>query len=252
MTTFQREELEGHVVVWIARISQVIDSLASLDRCLDPQDRARAARFHFVEDRARFTLGRALIRQSVGAYLDLEPEAIELSYTDLDQPGLKNDANLHFSISHSHELVAVVLTAHARVGLDVEWMQTNSDLDDLANRIMSATEIETFQKLPPAEKCDAFFRVWTRKEAYLKALGEGISEGLQEISVSLDAGEISSVEDTRDRTSSPAWRLQSLPVPPEYQACLACDNPNKSLQFNWVSVDKGEVVPARGHNSPFD
>ena len=242
MTLRTREHLAGHIVVWMARISQAQDFLAYLDPCLDARDRERAARFHFLEDRARFVLGRGLLRKCVGHYLQQPPETIELSYTDRDRPVLAHDETLQFSISHAHDLVAVALTADARIGIDLEYVKSTPDLPELAERILSAKDLQAFQALCGNEALAAFFRVWTRKEAYLKARGEGIAEALQQTSVSMGPEEISSLTDDRDNSASTDWRLVSLPVPEGYMGNIACDNANKRLQFCPVRVDKGEVV----------
>ena len=244
MTPRTREHLAGHIVVWMARISQAQDSLPDLQPCLDPRDRERVARFRFSEDRARFTLGRGLLRKCVGEYLHQQPETIVLAYTNRNRPVLAQDDSIQFSISHTHDLVAVALTADARIGIDLEHIHPTPDLPELAERILSAQDLKTFQSLPRDEALTAFFRVWTRKEAYLKARGEGITEGLQEISVSLGPEEISSVADTRDESAATTWRLLSLPVPEGYMGSIACDDAEKSLHFREVRVDKGEVVPA--------
>src|SRR5471030_1857148 len=118
-----REHLAGHMIVWIAQVSRARDSLSFLEPCLDVRDRERAARFRFPEDRARFVLGRGLLRKCLGHYLQLTPEMIELAYSDRGRPVLPHDETVQFSIAHTHDLVAVALTADARVGIDLEWMQ---------------------------------------------------------------------------------------------------------------------------------
>jgi 4'-phosphopantetheinyl transferase len=247
MTLRTREHLAGHIVVWMARISQAQESLADLEPCLDLRDRERAARFRFPEDRARFTLGRGLLRKCLGEYLQQTPETIELAYTDRERPVLAQDDGIQFSISHTHDLVAVAVTADARIGLDLEYVQTYPDLAEMARQILSEKDLRTFAALPRNEALIAFFRVWTRKEAYLKARGEGIAEALQDISVSLGPEETSSITDKRDGAAAQRWRLLSLPVPEKYMGSIACDDAQKRLQFCAVRVDKGVVVPDTGY-----
>jgi len=242
MTQPHREHLTGHIVVWMARISQAQDSLPDLDPCLDPRDRERAARFRFPEDRARFALGRGLLRICLGEYLRQKPETVELSYTDRDRPVLAHAETIQFSISHTHDLVAVALTADACIGIDLEYVKSTADLPELAERILSTRDLKVFQTLSPDEALSAFFRVWTRKEAYLKATGEGITEALQQISVSMGPEEISSVIDDRDISTAQDWRLLGLPVPAGYMGHVACNQPHKLLQFCPIRVDKGGVV----------
>jgi len=237
-----RENLAGNMIVWITQISQAHDSLTYLEPCLDNRDRERAARFHFPEDRARFVLGRALARKCLGRYLNQMPESIALAYTDRDRPVLAHDETIQFSISHARDLVAVAVTANARIGIDLEWAQRSLDFPELAKRIFSGEDLRTFQAFPEHETPAAFFRAWTRKEAYLKARGEGISEGLRQISVSFSPEEISSIHDSRDASTSRNWRLLALPVPADYAGNLACDDVGKRLECNFVRFNKSELT----------
>jgi len=238
----RREHLAGTIVVWIAHVSQARDSLIHLESCLDHRDRERAARFHFADDRARFILGRGLLKKCLGFYLEQKPATIELAYTDLGRPILPHDEDIHFSISHTQDLVALALTSGARIGIDLEYTQSHVDLIELAGRIFSEDDLKLFQALPNGEKPGAFYRVWTRKEAYLKARGEGIAEGLQLISVSLGAEETASVIDSRDESAADAWRLRALPLPEGYVGNLACDDMNRHLEFAFFKLERDKVI----------
>jgi 4'-phosphopantetheinyl transferase len=237
-----REHLAGHVLAWITLVSKARDSLIFLEPCLDGRDRERAARFRFPEDRARFVLGRGLARKCLGRYLRQPPETIEFAYTDRGRPFLAWDEAVQFSISHTHDLVAIAVTVGARVGIDLEYVQTRPDVLEVAKQIFSEKDLQTFQALPRGEMRPAFFRAWTRKEAYLKARGEGIAEGLRQISVSFGPEEISAITDARDESAAPAWRLLSLPVPADYMGAVACDDAGKRLECSFVHFDKSEIV----------
>jgi 4'-phosphopantetheinyl transferase len=230
------------MVVWIAHVSKALDSLVFLEPCLDGRDRERAARFRFSEDRARFVLGRGLLRKCLGRYLQQTPETIELATTDRGRPVLPHDETVQFSISHTHDLVAVALTTDAQIGIDLEFIKLPSDLPGLAKRIFSEEDFQAFQALPDRETLAAFFRVWTRKEAYLKARGEGIAEGLRQISVSLGPEETSVIRDARNKSTARNWRLLALPVPADYVGSLACDDAGKRLECSFVHFDKSEIM----------
>jgi len=244
------ESLDAQMAVRIARISQAHDALGLLESWLDGWERDRAARFHFAEDRARFILGRGLLRQCLSPWLDQAPETIRFSLTERDRPILADDESLQFSLTHSHELVAVALTARARIGIDLEWMQAKNDLPGIAKRILSEADHRAFLALSESEKVPAFFRIWTRKEAYLKATGEGITDALQQISVSFGPEATSSVRDSRHAPGAPAWSLFALPVPPDYMGSVACDAPDREVDCAFVRFDRGELVddtaPATG------
>jgi 4'-phosphopantetheinyl transferase len=242
MEPHRRDHLAGHMIVWIAQVSKARDSLVFLEPCLDNRDRERAARFRFPEDRARFVLGRGLLRKCLGHYLQQTPETIELATTDRGRPVLPHDETVQFSISHTHDLAAIALTAGARIGIDLEYVQPRLNLPELAKRIFSEEDLQTFQALPGHEASAAFFRAWTRKEAYLKARSEGIAEGLRQISVSFGPEETGSIEDARDESAARTWRLLTLPVPADYMGSLACDDAGKQLECSFVHLDKSEII----------
>lgn len=227
----RRNHLEQNIVVWMTQISASQDALQSLEPCLDARDRKRAARFHFAEDRARYVLGRGLARKILGHYLSQSPETIEFAYTDRGRPYFPGDEAMCFSITHARDLVAVALTANARVGIDIEHMERKLNLKELAERILSAKDFCKFEALPESEKVAAFFRVWTRKEAYLKATGEGITDALKKISVSMRTEEMGMITDTRDEAAAKKWRMHSLTLPENYMGCVACDDATKTLNL---------------------
>ena len=238
----RREHLDDAIVVWMARVSAAHDSLIFLESCLDLHDHERAARFRFPEDRARFVLGRGLLRKCLGRYLRQTPETIKLAYTDRGRPILPQDETIQFSISHTHDLVAIALTAQARVGIDLEYVQPDLDPLELAGRIFSEKDLRIFQALPRSETLPAFFRAWTRKEAYLKARSEGIAEGLRLVSVPFGPEETASLTDARDESAARTWRLHALPVSADYMGSLACDDAGKRLEYHQVHFNKNEVI----------
>jgi 4'-phosphopantetheinyl transferase len=139
-------------------------------------------------------------------------------------------------------MVAVAVTCHSRVGVDLEYIRTGFDPFELAERIFSKSDLKIFQGLPEREKLAAFFRAWTRKEAYLKALGEGITEALEQISVSFGPEESAVICDTRNDASSQSWRLHILPLPADYIGSLACDASDKAAEIQRVRFVKDELV----------
>ena len=237
-----RDHLDSAIVVWMAQVSQAHDSLPFLEPFLYLNDKQRAARFRFPEDRARFVLGRGLLRQCLGRYLGQIAATIKLAYTALGRPIFPQDQTIQFSMTHTHDLVAIAVTARAQVGIDLEYMQSPADLSELAGRILSAEDFRIFQTLSSVEKIPAFYRAWTRKEAYLKARGEGISEGLQQVSVAFGPEESAFVIDTRDESAAQKWRLHPLPAPVNYLGSIACDNAQKRLDFHRVHLNKGDVI----------
>lgn len=235
-------DLRRTVTAWIARVSELRDSLPGLEALLDAGERERATRFKFSEDRARFVLGRGLLRQGMRRFAPEVPATAEIGYSPLGRPTFPAELDApNFSISHTRDLVALAFARDAQVGIDLEFMQPTVDLLELAERILSDDDFRAFQNFPHRERQQAFYRAWTRKEAYLKARGEGIGTGLQDVSVSFLAEPVSPLTDRRD-ASGPAWRLHLLDVPGDYVGCLACDDATRTIQCGFVQIRDGEVV----------
>jgi len=229
------------VVVWLAHLPPLRDSLPALEPLLDAREHERAERFRFAEDRARFVVGRGLLRQALRRYAPQVPATVELTYSLLGRPLLPPNLDApNFSISHTHDLVALAFTDRAQVGVDLEHVDAKHDALALAERIMSEDDLPAFTALPDGEKAAAFYRAWTRKEAYLKALGEGITSGLREVSVPLAEEAISQLADRRDGSSA-KWRLHALPVPADYAGCVACDEAKRPVRCFSVQMENGEV-----------
>lgn len=212
-------------VAW-AKLSEAKADKERIFAMLAEPELERAAKFHFEDDRLRFALGRFLTRSVLGRELARMPETIQFTYTDRQRPVFADADGISFSITHARDLVAVAFVKDARIGIDIEYMERKVDLLGVAEKILSDDDFQVFQALPEDEKVSAFFRVWTRKEAYLKATGEGLTDALKKISVSLQAEEIGTVTDARDQGAD-NWRLHSLDLVPGYEACVACDGERK-------------------------
>jgi len=237
-----REHLDSHIVVWRAQVSTSLYVMACLQRYLDAKDLARAARFRFPEDRARYVLGRAMVRESISRYLHREPGALALKYTNRGRPLLVGDDSIQFSISHAKDWVAIALTSRASVGVDLEYLRADLAVPEIAERIFSADDLQRFEALPRGDKLASFFRAWTRKEAYLKATGEGIAEALQEVSVSFGPEEMATLHDTRAHMAHQPWRLLTMPMPENYMGSLACDDFSKCVDYRLVRFDQDEMI----------
>lgn len=159
--------------------------------CLSDTERVRAGRFVFERDRRRFIVGRAQLRHLLGLRLGVRPGAVELVYGAQGKPALSRrfaDADLRFNVSHSEDLAVYAFSRGREIGVDVELVRVLSDADDIAARFFSRRENEVYAGLDPQDRPLGFFNCWTRKEAYIKALGEGLSHPLDSFDVSLRPG----------------------------------------------------------------
>ena len=176
----------------IVRLDVESNDIRASAAVLSQDERQRAERFVFDRDRRRFTVARVRLRQLLAARLGIQPESVELTYGANGKPALAGRcaaADLRFNVSHSED-VAVYAFAHERdIGIDVEAVRTIRDMDEVAARFFSRFEIEAYRALDARDKPQGFFNCWTRKEAFVKALGDGLSHALDRFDVSLAPGD---------------------------------------------------------------
>lgn len=214
----------GEVRVWLTDLDP---GAAIVDRfipVLSPDERERAERFHFRRDATRWIVARATLRDILGACLQTEPSAIAFTYGRHGKPALGGSvegADLQFSVSHSADLAAYAVTIGAPVGVDVERLRPVEYLDAVAERTFSRRECAALRGLPVELELAGFFNCWTRKEAYVKALGGGLSYPLDRFSVSLAPGvpaRLESVEDAPAHVQT--WAMESLPLPANFTGAV--------------------------------
>ena len=173
----------------LEKVDVVVESLdvdeAPLRALLSPDEQERAARFVFREDRRRYIVARARLRQLLGERLRVSPEKIELQYGAAGKPALAaSHGELRFNLSHCEDVAVYAFADAAEVGVDVEAVRRLDDADEIAMRVFSPRERAAYLRLPEGERAWGFFRCWTRKEALVKALGSGLSQPLEDLDVS--------------------------------------------------------------------
>jgi len=216
------------VHVWCATLDQPATRLEQLWHTLTRDERLRADRFHFERDRRRFIAGRGLLRTILGRYLRCEPARIPLGYGPHGKPALSampaGGLTLQFNLSHSQNLVLYALTCGRRIGVDVEHIRPIPEAEHIARTLFSAREYAMLQSLPPDKRILGFFNCWTRKEAYIKAWGDGLAHPLDQFDVSLIPGEPARLLSTREDTRIAAhWSLRALTPASGYVAALAVE-----------------------------
>jgi 4'-phosphopantetheinyl transferase len=182
------DSLEAHV--WACSLDVPEVEVARFQSLLAPEERERAARFRFDQHRNRFIAGRGLLRTILARYLEVEPGRIQLAYGPNGKPSLtKGQRGFQFNLAHSEDLALLAVTAGSEIGVDVERVRVLDDFDELVLRFFSRQETEAFRRLAREERPAAFFNLWTRKEAWLKATGEGIVRSLRDVEVSFLPGD---------------------------------------------------------------
>jgi len=214
------------VHVWQASLDQSESQIANYHRTLAADERARAERFHFSADRRRFVVARGALRAILGLYLNRAPECLSFRYSSYGKPELASEKGadqIYFNLSHSNGMALYAVSYGCQVGVDLECLRSNLEVEQIAERFFSRREVSALHALPAAVRRHAFFLCWTRKEAYIKARGEGLSLPLTQFDVSLTPGEPAALLCTRpDSDEVSHWFLQDLtPELSGYAAALA-------------------------------
>ena len=199
----------------------------SFDEALSLDDRMRADRFRFDSDRRRFCVARASLKLILGRYLKAKPGRLQLDVGDYGKPFLndrKTSQGIRFNLSHSHRMALIAIARDREVGVDIEFMRPNFVTDEVVKHFFSPAEVKAFSTITPAFKAQSFFNCWTRKEAYIKARGEGLSCPLDDFDVSLAPGAPAALLESRlDPKETSRWRLQDLFPAPGYAATVAIE-----------------------------
>ena len=215
------------VHVWRATLDQTASQIESFRHTLAADEQARAERFYFQRDREHFIVARGMLRSLLGFYLNKAPECLSFRYSSHGKPALAWESGgdaVRFNLSHSHGVALYAVTRGREVGIDLEYIRSDLEVEQIAERFFSRREIATLRALPIDLRTYAFFLCWTRKEAYLKARGEGLSLPLDQFDVSLIPGEPAALLSThRDSHEALRWSLQELTPTPGYAATLAVE-----------------------------
>lgn len=195
---------------WCVSLDVSPEACARLDATLTRDERSRSARFRFERDRRRFIVAHGVLREILGRYLGAHPGELRFMYKELGKPELSHAFGdwLRFSLSHSGDLALIAVAARADVGVDLEYVRLQPDHAEIAERFFSPDEVDHLKRLPAHLQAEAFFSLWTKKEAYLKACGEGLA--------SLDGG-------SPEPAPARDWSLHTVEPAPGYIGALAIE-----------------------------
>jgi 4'-phosphopantetheinyl transferase len=230
----------NEVHVWKASLEVPLNVVNHLKGVLSPDECDRAKQFYFEKDRRHWIVAHGILRLLLGHYLDVEANELHFVTNDHGKPGLvqpPHKARLHFNLSHSGEIALYAFAYDRQVGIDVEYMRGLLDYEEVATHYFSSYECAVLRALPVSYREDAFFTCWTRKEAYIKARGIGLSQPLDEFDVSLTPSEPAALLADRSDPEAPGrWSLCTLALEDRYAGALAVEGSGWQLScWEWHS-----------------
>jgi 4'-phosphopantetheinyl transferase len=191
---------------------------------LSEDEQRRAHRFHFAEDRRRFTVARGVLRALLARYLGNNPATLQFVYNIHGKPRLPENHPLRFNVSHSGGLALYAVAWNREIGVDIERLRPEFAGEAIAERFFSRNEVAILRSLPPPLVVTAFFNCWTRKEAYIKARGKGLAIPLDQFDVSLHPGEPAQVHQDRESPAETGrWAIWDLSPAPGFAGAAAVE-----------------------------
>lgn len=230
--------LSGEVHLWRIRINLLVDGIHQFLKYLSDDERSRMNRFRFEKDQKRYAITHACLRDIISRYLCTSPDMITFSSGTFGKPEVSNPdlvEPLQFNLSQSEDLALVAVASDRKVGVDVERIKQDVPIENISRRFFSPKEVDSILSLPIESQTAAFFACWTRKEAYLKARGEGLSIPLNQFDVSVAIDEPAILIDTVwDKVELSRWTFQHLTPAPGYFGALVVEGSDWELhKLDW-------------------
>lgn len=226
---------DGEVHIWRIGLSQPASRVEKFLATLVPDERRRAHRFHFAKDYTHFVVARGFLRSILSGYLKATPQELRFCYGPYGKPALggeQQSSGVRFNMSHSNHLALYAVTRQREIGVDIEHIRTNFASEEIAGLFFSPSEVAVLRTLSSDTQLAAFFKCWTRKEAYIKATGRGLTLALDSFDVSLAPGEPAALLRNGEDPGEPArWFLYDLHVEDSgYEAAIATNGSVRQIR----------------------
>lgn len=215
------------VQIWQIPLEVSESALNQYFICLSPDEKSRANRFKFADDRRRYVVARGVLRHLLGREMGRSPHQITFTYGQYGKPALDG---IHFNLSHSGELALCVLGYQRKVGIDIERLKPIKRLDGMMERCLSTAELAQIQSIPVSEQLESFLQRWTCKEAYLKAIGSGLTQSMQTVEVQLCPPQLVCVP----HDCPQGWHLDIVSLPESYVGALVTAGQAKTEICHWA------------------
>lgn len=222
--------------IYRTNLNCMVDKLQSFYSTLSDDECRRADQYKFEKDRLNFVVARGILREIIGHYLTIKPEDIVFSYTSFGKPYLANNT-LNFNLSHAGSLIVYILAKSKQVGIDIENIRPIPEFLDIAKEFFSMQENIDLNSISKDKQLKAFFSCWTRKEAFIKAIGNGLSFPLNQFSVTLLSQDLPKLTIIKDKTTiKNEWGVYAMNLSYGYEGAFVFDGPQedpKIFYFDW-------------------
>lgn len=228
---------DNEAQVWKLSSLTSADKIPVLHLWLSAEEKERALRFHFRKDYNTYVIARGMLRYLLGKYMAADPRHIQFFYNEQGKPYIDPDYNLQFNVSHSAETIIIGFVKEHLIGVDIEYNEQPVEVKQVAGSFFSPNEVEALFSLPEATQLESFYNCWTRKEAFIKAKGGGLSIPLDQFEVSLIPGDKPELKSILwDMQDVPNWHMVSFSVGATY-TCASMVN-SRRVEYRFLDGDQ--------------
>lgn len=210
---------ENQVHLWKLKISEFEPYFEDLWNTLSTQEKEKANKFRFKKDRLCNVVARGVLKKLLYSYCNAN--SLDIQYTKYNKPYIIHDSGICFNLSHSKDCIVIAIAKNIDLGVDIEFLDKNTEHEDVASSFFATEEQKALSELKSLDKALGFYRCWTRKEAFIKALGTGLSFPLDQFVVSLHSNKATLLETKWSNDEKYQWHLQGFTPNPGYVGAIA-------------------------------